>query len=154
VQAVRSAIRGEYAPLDEVGEAQRAGGVAFGGWRQGFLSNITNPKVLVFYLAVLPQLLPPGAGIPVVLVFALSHALLGLVYLLTLTVTLHRARRLLARQPVRRADSTPPPEPCCWASAPDWPPNSAEPSRQAHQPPRPSPIDDPRPERARPCEKR
>ena len=26
---------------------------AFAGWRQGFLSNITNPKVLVFYLAVL-----------------------------------------------------------------------------------------------------
>ncbi len=98
VQAVRSAIRGEYAPLDEAGGAQRAGGVAFGGWRQGFLSNITNPKVLVFYLAVLPQSLPPGAGIPVVLVFALSHALLGLIYLLTL----HRARRLLARRPVRR----------------------------------------------------
>jgi len=98
VQAVRSAIRREYAPLDEVGEAQRAGGVAFGGWRQGFLPNITNPKVLVFYLAVLPQFLPPGAGIPVVLVFALSHALLGLIYLLTL----HRARRLLARRPVRR----------------------------------------------------
>lgn len=102
MQAVRSAIRREYAPLDEVGEAQRAGGVAFGGWRQGFLPNITNPKVLVFYLTVLPQFLPPGAGILVVLVFALSHALLGLVYLLTLTVTLHRARRLLARHPVRR----------------------------------------------------
>ncbi len=56
----------------------------------------------MFYLTVLPQFLPPGAGIPVVLVFALSHALLGLVYLLTLTVTLHRARRLLARHPVRR----------------------------------------------------
>ncbi|MGI8760076.1 MAG: LysE family translocator [Jatrophihabitantaceae bacterium] len=102
VQAVRSAIRGEYVPLDEVGGAQRAGEVAFGGWRQGFLSNITNPKVLVFYLAVLPQFLPPGAGIPVVLVFALSHALLGLIYLLILTVSLHRARRLLARRPVRR----------------------------------------------------
>ncbi len=102
VQAVHSAIRGEYAPLDEVKEAQRASEVAFGGWRQGFLSNLTNPKVLVFYLAVLPQFLPPGAGIPVVLVFALSHALLGLIYLLTLTVTLHRARRLLARRQVRR----------------------------------------------------
>src|SRR6185312_1259852 len=33
------------------------------GWRQGFISNITNPKVLVFYLAVLPQFLTPGAGL-------------------------------------------------------------------------------------------
>jgi threonine/homoserine/homoserine lactone efflux protein len=33
------------------------------GWRQGFISNVTNPKVLVFYLAVLPQFLTPGAGL-------------------------------------------------------------------------------------------
>lgn len=101
VQAIRSAIRGPYAPLD-AGGAQRAGGVAFGGWRQGFLSNITNPKVLVFYLAVLPQFMPPGAGIPVVLMFALSHAILRLIYLLMLTMSLHRARRLLARRQLRR----------------------------------------------------
>lgn len=101
VQAIRSAVRGQYPPLDAL-EVHRAGGMAFGGWRQGFLSNITNPKVLVFYLAVLPQFLPSGAGVPVVLLFALSHALLGLIYLLTLTVTLHRARRLLARRAVRR----------------------------------------------------
>lgn len=100
-QAVRSAIGGQYEPLEE-GGTQRVGEVAFGGWRQGFVCNITNPKVLVFYLAVLPQFLPHGAGIAVVLVFAFSHALLGLIYLLILTVTLHRARRLLARRRVRR----------------------------------------------------
>jgi hypothetical protein len=32
------------------------------GRRKGFVSNITNPKVLVFYVAVLPQFLTPGAG--------------------------------------------------------------------------------------------
>jgi threonine/homoserine/homoserine lactone efflux protein len=100
VQALRSAWRGRYAPLDGGGTA---GGAAFTGWRQGFLSNITNPKVLVFYLAVLPQFLSPGAGVPVLLLFAFSHALLSLGYLLLLTATLHRARRLLARRPVRRA---------------------------------------------------
>jgi threonine/homoserine/homoserine lactone efflux protein len=45
VQAFRSARRGEYAPLDGDGPAGTAQNVA--GWRQGFLSNITNPKVLV-----------------------------------------------------------------------------------------------------------
>jgi threonine/homoserine/homoserine lactone efflux protein len=79
-----------------------AGGVAFGGWRQGFLSNLTNPKVLVFYLAVLPQFLAPGAGIGWLLAFAWSHALLSLLYLLALTAGLHRARQLLLRRKVRR----------------------------------------------------
>jgi len=55
-QAIRSAIRGEYQPMAEADGHTR--GLA--GWRQGFISNITNPKVLVFYLAVLPQFLTPA----------------------------------------------------------------------------------------------
>jgi threonine/homoserine/homoserine lactone efflux protein len=101
VQAIRSAVRGTYPVLDADGRPA-AGAAAFGGWRQGFLSNITNPKVLVFYLAVLPQFLSGGAGTPVLLVFALSHAALSLCYLLVLTTFLHRARRLLTRRRVRR----------------------------------------------------
>lgn len=102
VQVVRSAVRGAYPPLDDVPGA-RATGAALNGWRQGFLSNITNPKVLVFYLAVLPQFLGLGAGTPVLFVFALSHAVLSLLYLLVLTTFLHRARSLLARRRVRRS---------------------------------------------------
>ncbi len=103
-QAVRSAVRGRYAPLDgdADGDGHGGAGAAAGGWRQGFLSNITNPKVLVFYLAVLPQFLAPGAAAWVLLLFALSHAALSLLYLLALTTVLHRARRLLARRRVRR----------------------------------------------------
>ncbi|HZE33233.1 MAG TPA: LysE family translocator [Actinoallomurus sp.] len=102
VQAVRSAIRGEYPSLGDAAADRRASGAALGGWRQGFLSNITNPKVLVFYLAVLPQFLSGDAGTPVLLVFALSHALLSLLYLLTLSTFLHRVRRVLTRRRVRR----------------------------------------------------
>jgi threonine/homoserine/homoserine lactone efflux protein len=47
-QAIRSAVRGEY-PLVGGDEPGRRDGL--NGWRQGFTSNITNPKVLVFYLA-------------------------------------------------------------------------------------------------------
>ncbi|MEV6302113.1 LysE family translocator [Actinoplanes sp. NPDC051861] len=99
VKALRSAVRGEYPMV--VAEAGR--GAAVRGWRQGFLSNITNPKVLVFYLAVLPQFLAPHAGAAAMLGFALSHALLSVGYLMLLTVFLHRARRVLARRRVRRA---------------------------------------------------
>lgn len=101
VQAVRSAVRGTYPVLDADARTN-AGAAAFGGWRQGFLSNITNPKVLVFYLAVLPQFLDGGAGTPVLLVFALSHATLSLLYLLLLTTFLHRVRGVLTRRRVRR----------------------------------------------------
>ena len=101
VHAVRSAVRGDYPPLDAQGRGSTSG-AAFGGWRQGFVSNITNPKVLVFYLAVLPQFLPAGAGVPVLLLFAYSHAVLSLAYLLLLTLVLHKARRMLERRRVRR----------------------------------------------------
>jgi threonine/homoserine/homoserine lactone efflux protein len=97
-QAIRSAIRGQYTPLDEADGHAR--GLA--GWRQGFISNITNPKVLVFYLAVLPQFLTPGAGLGWLLVLAWSHAVLGLSYQLALVTGLHGARRLLMRRKVRR----------------------------------------------------
>jgi threonine/homoserine/homoserine lactone efflux protein len=101
-QALRSAVRGQYRPLDEDDEAAvRTRSLA--GWRQGLLSNITNPKVLVFYLAVLPQFLTPGANLGWLLTLAWSHAALSLAYLLVLITALNRARRLLARRQVRRS---------------------------------------------------
>lgn len=99
VQAFRSALRGSH---DENATADRDAGQQLKGWRQGFLSNITNPKVLVFYLAVLPQFLGPHASLVTLLLFALSHAMLSLLYLLTLVAGLNRARRVLARRKVRR----------------------------------------------------
>jgi threonine/homoserine/homoserine lactone efflux protein len=99
-QALRSAVRGEYPALDG-GPATTA--AAWAGWRQGFLSNITNPKVLVFYLAVLPQFLAPGAGVGLLTGFALSHAVLGLAWSVGLVLLMDRARRVLARRRVRRA---------------------------------------------------
>jgi threonine/homoserine/homoserine lactone efflux protein len=100
-QAIRSAIRGEYAPLDA--DQQPGAGLALAGWRQGFLSNVTNPKVLVFYLAVLPQFLSPGAGLGWMLVLAWSHAVLGLTYLIVLISGLHGLRAVLLRRRVRRS---------------------------------------------------
>jgi threonine/homoserine/homoserine lactone efflux protein len=97
-QAIRSALRGQYQPLDEADGKTK--GLA--GWRQGFISNITNPKVLVFYLAVLPQFLTPGAGLGWLLALAWGHAVLGQTYLQLLVSGLHGARRLLMRRKVRR----------------------------------------------------
>ena len=100
LQAFRSAVRGRYPDLDG---GDTSGHAALTGLRQGFLSNVTNPQVLAFYLAVLPQFLAPGTPVPVLLAYALTHAVVGLVWLLLLVAGLSRARRVLARRPVRRA---------------------------------------------------
>ena len=102
LQALRSAVAGRH-PAAGLGDADAWPPQRLTGWRQGFLSNITNPKVLVFYLAVLPQFLGPGAGVPVLVLLGLTHAVLSLLYLLLLVAGMHRARAVLGRRPVRRA---------------------------------------------------
>lgn len=96
LQATRSAMRGDYPALTEM-QPNRAA-----GFRQGFLSNITNPKVLVFYLAVLPHFLTDGwswSTVPL----ALTHAVLAMGYLMLLAAVISRAAGWLQRRRVRRA---------------------------------------------------
>jgi threonine/homoserine/homoserine lactone efflux protein len=102
LQALRSAAAGRH-PAAGLGDADVRPPQRLTGWRQGFLSNITNPKVLVFYLAVLPQFLTPDSGVPTLVLLALTHAVLGLLYLLLLVAGMHRARAVLGRRRVRRA---------------------------------------------------
>jgi threonine/homoserine/homoserine lactone efflux protein len=104
-QALRSAVRGNYDDTT-TGNVPAGRAAAFGGWRQGFVSNLTNPKVLVFYLAVLPQFLHPGTAPGWLLAFAWSHALLSLLYLLAVTAGLVRVRQILSRRSIRRAMDT------------------------------------------------
>lgn len=99
VQALLSAIHGDYTRTD----ADAVRGQPFRGWRQGFLCNITNPKVLVFYLAVLPQFLGPHAPLIALLLFALGHAVLTQLYLLLVVAGIGRIRHIVTRRPVRRA---------------------------------------------------
>ena len=103
-QAILSAVRGQYAPLD--GDEASASKEGLAGWRQGFISNITNPKVLVFYLAVLPQFLTPGGGLGWLLVLAWSHAALSLTYLLALITGLHSPTPAARRKVRRGLDAT------------------------------------------------
>jgi len=94
-QAGRAAWRGEYPAPATVQTSPTT------GFRQGFLSNITNPKVLVFYLAVLPHFLGDGlswSAIPL----ALTHAVLALIWLMALAAVIARAAARLQRPRVRR----------------------------------------------------
>lgn len=103
IQALRAAWAGRYEPLpDQTGTPDVIRAQRQAGLRQGFLSNITNPKVLVFYLAVLPQFTGPSTPFVVLLLFALSHAVLSLMYLLLVVAGLHQVRRVLSHRRVRR----------------------------------------------------
>ncbi|OZM73843.1 lysine transporter LysE [Amycolatopsis antarctica] len=101
VQALRGAWRGEYPALDDAASS-RSGG--FRRFREGFLSNVTNPKVLVLYLSVLPQFLDPATtGTWQALLLAYTVAVLGGLWLLVLLFFVHRVRVWLRRRTVRRS---------------------------------------------------
>ena len=70
---------------------------------EGFLCNLLNPKVAVFYLAFLPQFIGPTD--PVLaksLLLAGIHYTEGILWLLTLSIVLDRTRRFFLRSVVRR----------------------------------------------------
>ncbi|MFE0647060.1 LysE family translocator [Streptomyces sp. NPDC059534] len=77
------------------------------GWRQGALTNLLNPKMGAFYVAVLPQFIPAGTShFTMGLLLAAVHILIGLMWsavLVAFARVLHarlrtpRARRLLDR---------------------------------------------------------
>jgi len=72
-------------------------------YRQGFLSNISNPKVLAFYFSLLPQFVDPGKGVALqVVLLAFTHALLALIWLFCVVLVLDRLRALVHRPAVRR----------------------------------------------------
>jgi len=101
VQALRFAWRGDYEGVAEVRRGKASG---FRRFREGFLSNITNPKVLVLYLSILPQFLDPGRTTTWdALVLAYTVAVIGGLWLLALLFFVHRVRAWLKRRRVRRA---------------------------------------------------
>lgn len=99
VMALRSARRGDYAAMANA-QALRANG--WRRWSEGLLSNVTNPKVLVVYLSVLPQFLTPRTTLPEALLLAWTVGVLGLVWLVALVFVVQRASGWFNRRRVRR----------------------------------------------------
>jgi RhtB (resistance to homoserine/threonine) family protein len=103
VQALRAARR-----QGEAEEATRpAGGPtlsARGGFRQGCLSDLANPKIGIFFTSLLPQFV--SAGHPVLLPFLVLGAIfvaMTVVWLLAYTLVAARAAETLQRPRVRAA---------------------------------------------------
>jgi threonine/homoserine/homoserine lactone efflux protein len=73
---------------------------------QGVLSNITNPKILVFYLSVLPQFLPTHPSLLDALVLANTLPVIGFCWLALVVSAVHTLRGWLTRRRIRRSLDT------------------------------------------------
>ncbi|WP_317932952.1 LysE family translocator [Halioxenophilus sp. WMMB6] len=65
---------------------------------EGFLTNVLNPKVSLFYLAAFPQFLPAGAHPSQAFLLVLLHALINFLWFTLLIFFIARLQRL-AQQP-------------------------------------------------------
>lgn len=100
--AIRAAwrMRKADAPADTVPALRRS---PWSAARQGFLCNITNPKVLAFNIAVLPQFVGEHASVATLLTYAMTLAAVGSVVLVALVSVAGLATRVLQRITVRRS---------------------------------------------------
>jgi threonine/homoserine/homoserine lactone efflux protein len=70
--------------------------------RQGFLSNIANPKMAIFFLSLLPQFVPVAGSIAALLPLGLVFCLMTFGWLSLYAGVLHRLRPIMQRSRVRR----------------------------------------------------
>jgi threonine/homoserine/homoserine lactone efflux protein len=100
VQAFRSALHGG---ADTVARSARRPLAARAALRQGLISNLTNPKMVAFFPALLPQFVPAGSGAFLGLFgLGLLFSSLTLLWLSAYALAVAKTGDLLRRGPVRR----------------------------------------------------
>jgi len=83
------------------GEASPAGRIAL---YRGFLTNMLNPKIGIFYMTFLPQFIPAGVGVAGYSLFlATVHVGLTVIWFAILIAATAPLARILKRAPVIRA---------------------------------------------------
>lgn len=101
VRAVRGALRPPLAARDPGG--QPAGGTGR-SLRQGFLTNVLNPKAPVLFLSLLPQFVPDGAPVlPRTLLLAAVVVALALLWFPLVALLVDRLGQWLRRPGTTRA---------------------------------------------------
>ena len=102
VQALRSAARPTGMSFND--EKAPKSITAWGSFRQGILSNVLNPKPIIFYMAFLPQFIDPAhSALAQSLFMATLHFIIAMVWQTFLALMVYRARVWLARPKVAQA---------------------------------------------------
>ena len=100
LRALLAARRGEYDDAGHLPGARATGALA--AFRQGLVTNLLNPKVAVFFVALLPQFLPVSATAADHLLLAGVAAGVTLVWFTLLAGVVSSLRRLHTATRVRR----------------------------------------------------
>ncbi|OPC80805.1 lysine transporter LysE [Embleya scabrispora] len=104
---LRAAWVNRYTDVDV--EAASAGGAKaapglWSAWGRGVLTSLTNPKVGVFYMAMIPQFIPSGAPhLAFGILLALVHDIEGMVWFAAIILGANSLRARLRRPRFRRA---------------------------------------------------
>ena len=95
---VLHAVRGEHDLLDAGDES--AGSRSVGrSWARGFTTNLLNPKIGAFYVAILPQFIPPHAShLAIGVLLALVHDAEGLLWFSAIILGAHAVGGVLQRR--------------------------------------------------------
>ena len=93
-------LRGRAASPPDTGE-----NLSWIAYRRGLATNLLNPKVIVFYIAFLPQFASPALGQVPLQIFLLGavHNVIGVLWLAGLAVASGRTAQAIARNPRVRA---------------------------------------------------
>ena len=98
---LREAVTGSASnlPLTTAAEPENQWAGLGSAWRRGLLTNLLNPKIGAFYVAVLPQFIPEHtSALAMGLLLAFVHDLEGMLWFSVLIVGVHRMRALLERR--------------------------------------------------------
>jgi threonine/homoserine/homoserine lactone efflux protein len=98
--ALLDAVRNRIPPEQSTTAGRRM--TPLRGFRQGLLSNLGNPKMLLFFSSLLPQFAGGHASFEKLLLFGLAFTAMSLSWLMIYTVAVAKARALLLRSSLRR----------------------------------------------------
>jgi threonine/homoserine/homoserine lactone efflux protein len=88
----------------EAAEDGDASGGLRRAWARGAATNLLNPKIGVFYIAMLPQFIPPEAPhLAMGVVLAVVHDIEGMLWFSVLIFGVRYTRTWVARPSVKRA---------------------------------------------------
>lgn len=88
-------------PGEPAGDSPIANHAYWGAFRQGVLTNLLNPKVALFFLALLPQFIEVGSTnkVGAFLALGLSFVVMGLAWCVMLAIAAASLRGLFLRRP-------------------------------------------------------
>lgn len=103
INSLRGVFRGESRGLGRLEAANGEGFRVSRSLREGFLSNVLNPKTVIFYMAFLPQFIDPqGSALVQSLGLAGIHFVIAMIWQALLALMVRRAGLWMTQPSTRR----------------------------------------------------